>query len=88
MNARRAKFLRVADRYEIRSLDTLIVFGEENIIQGYARQGSDSSGEEPPPKYDPDSGASDNISTSKSQKYKIVCNDVPLCIFLVYQSYF
>ena len=58
-------FLRSSDRYENRSVESLTVFGEENINFEYSKEGSDSSDERPPPKNDPDSGASDENLSSK-----------------------
>ena len=64
--------MRISDRYKNRGEESLTVFGEENIDLKYSEQGSYSSDEEPPPKNDPDSGASDEILSSKTQKYKII----------------
>ena len=65
-------FLRTSDRYENRSVESLTVFGEERTNFEYPKSGSDTSGEEPPPKNDPDSGASNENLSAKSPKYKII----------------
>ena len=65
-------FLRTSDRYENRSVESLTVFGEERTNFEYPKTGSDTSGEEPPPKNDPDSGASNENLSAKSPKYKII----------------
>ena len=65
-------FVRTSDRYENRSVEALTVFGEERMNFEYPKTSSDTSGEEPPLKNDPDSGASSDILSAKLPKYHII----------------